>query len=699
VSESSQKDDKPASESAAQRAQKLVGFVISGRYRVVDVLAVGGMGVVYRGQHVHMRKRVAIKVLLPETKGLPNLVARFEREAVVGAHLTHPNIASATDFGKLDDGSYFLILEYARGITLSEIIKQGPMDPLRAARIARQLAAALDAAHRMGVIHRDMKPRNVMVDVERGDFVKLIDFGLAKAPADGLPDEHKDDDDYDDDEGLENRELTTVGVVFGTVAYMSPEAALGMVMVDHRSDLYALGIMFYEMLAGMHPYQATDPVELFRLQRMVMPPSISVRSPKAKVPPALEALVTKLIEKVPEDRFQSAEEFIEALDDLMPEAAVVPADRTSGANAGLTPGPSSTRNVRIRTGTTGPISVRGADKPPPSGPSSAPGGDPASARGGAGASGASAVSTTSTATTTSIQASTFGQPGGRAAVPVVAVRQRREGTGALGWTLRVLAVAVLLAAGGFFWWKNRVGAAGDPPKPAAPDAVKTAAPPEADPPASTNGATPQPPGAPQGAVAPAGAASSGAAAATGPALATRVQEAADAKQWDAGADALLDLAKVDPAAFKTREVKSAAASIATGAALAGGERADKVFQLLANDLGEDGLEILYAVAGDDGRDPVTEPAKRALDLLGEKEVLDRASPALQVAVEIRRAPCMKKAFIFKKAKIHADQRTLDVLEVLRSHTCNKKRGECCFTGNNLVEDTVRTIQARLKSSP
>src|SRR4029078_9670986 len=107
--------------------------VLSGGYGMVDVVAVGGMGVVYRGQHVHMRKRLAIKILLPETKGLPNLVARFEREAVVGAHVTHPHIASATDFGTLEDGSYFLVLEFARGITLSDLIKQGPMDPLRAA--------------------------------------------------------------------------------------------------------------------------------------------------------------------------------------------------------------------------------------------------------------------------------------------------------------------------------------------------------------------------------------------------------------------------------------------------------------------------------------------------------------------------------------------------------------------------------------
>ncbi len=156
----------------------------------------GAMGAVYKGEHLLMRKQVAIKVLHPEIEDFPELVARFEREAIAGAHINHPNVASASDFGKFDGDSYFLILEYIEGTTLSDIIKQGPLEPLRAARIAKQLAAALGAAHQRGIVHRDVKPRNIMIcepsildTVARGgddEIVKLIDFGLAKVPVEKL---------------------------------------------------------------------------------------------------------------------------------------------------------------------------------------------------------------------------------------------------------------------------------------------------------------------------------------------------------------------------------------------------------------------------------------------------------------------------------------------------------------------------------
>ncbi|WP_437589380.1 protein kinase domain-containing protein [Sorangium sp. So ce1000] len=310
-------------EAAKQRAASYLGRVISKRYRIDEVIAMGGMGAVYRGEHVHMHKRVAIKILHPDTERLPELVQRFEREAIAGAHIQHRNVATATDFGEAEDGSFFLVLEYVRGTTLYEIIRRGPVPVARAALIARQLAAALGATHAMGIVHRDVKPRNVMVIEPQGDLVKLIDFGLAKVSVDQLrksvasPESAR--------AGAESLpvRLTTAGVIFGTIAYLAPESALGMDFVDERADLYALGLIFYEMLAGKHPFPAKDPVELFNQHRSAPVLAIAERSPGVVVPPAIEAVVRLLLEKQPRARFGNAEEVIAALDDACAASGIV----------------------------------------------------------------------------------------------------------------------------------------------------------------------------------------------------------------------------------------------------------------------------------------------------------------------------------------------------------------------------------------
>jgi serine/threonine protein kinase len=331
---------KSRKEYARERAAEFVGRVLSDRYRIEEVLAVGGMGSVFRGSHVHMRKRVAIKLLFPETEGLTELVARFEREAVAGAHMNHPNVAAATDFGRLADGSYFLVLEYVHGITLHELIQQGPVAPVRAVRIARQVASALDAAHQMGVIHRDVKPRNIMIEDTEKDSVKLIDFGLAKVPVDQVAT-------AGEAMSLRKREITGTGVVLGTVAYMAPEAAFGMESVNERSDLYALGVILYEMLAGVHPFDGQDASEIFRQHREQPPPPIRVRSPGVDVAPRLEGVVMRMLQKEPSARFESARAVVAALDAAMPSAAldfaapamssVAPQSRLAGSVASAPP--------------------------------------------------------------------------------------------------------------------------------------------------------------------------------------------------------------------------------------------------------------------------------------------------------------------------------------------------------------------------
>ena len=283
--------------------EDLIGRTISGRYRVEELLAVGGMATVYRGAHIHMRKRVAIKVLRAETQGFSQLAARFEREAIVGAHVDHPHIAKATDFGFFEDGAAFLVMDYVEGVTLRDLMRHGPLEVPRAIHIARQAAESLAFCHGMGVVHRDFKPRNVMVDEARGDRVKLIDFGLARVAVDRVSTVGSLLD-----EAPTEPEITLRGVVFGTVAYMPPEIALGMEAVDERSDLYALGVVLYEMLSGAPPFDGDEPADVLFQKRGPVPPMT------VKVAPALEQLVMRLLAPHPADRPQTAHEVVVELE-------------------------------------------------------------------------------------------------------------------------------------------------------------------------------------------------------------------------------------------------------------------------------------------------------------------------------------------------------------------------------------------------
>jgi serine/threonine-protein kinase len=360
----------PAKNEAAQaRAAALVGRTISDRYRIVKLVAMGGMGAIYKGEHLLMRKQVAIKVLHPDIEDFPELVARFEREAIAGAHVNHPNVAAASDFGKFDGESYFLVLEYIEGVTLSDVLaSEGTLEALRAVTLTKQLAAALGAAHARGIVHRDVKPRNIMVcepsiletSARSGDdeVVKLIDFGLAKVPVEKLSAVARDP-------VADGRELTNAGVVMGTVSYMAPETALGMSAVGPRSDLYSLGIIFYEMLTGKHPFDETDPRKIFAAHCAVPPPPLATRNPSIKVPEDLERIVMRLLEKDPDKRYASADELIDALESFktrvlaagtlsLPRPALPkPRDRDSG------PG-SSAGAVYVPSRTSHTVSSRGS---------------------------------------------------------------------------------------------------------------------------------------------------------------------------------------------------------------------------------------------------------------------------------------------------------------------------------------------------
>jgi serine/threonine-protein kinase len=293
-----------------------IGTVVGDRYRIVSRIGVGGMGAVYRAEHTMMRRDLAIKVLLPELGGKEEFARRFEREAESASRLDHPNIITVTDFGHTPEGSLFLVMEFLAGESLTRAIKGGPMPPARALHIIRQILRALDHAHAAGVVHRDLKPDNIMLIERDGqrDFVKILDFGIAKVtePMSG------------------GQALTQAGVIFGTPEYLSPEQALGEA-VDARADIYAAGVMLYEMLAGRRPFESDDKVKIISMHLAHAPPRMRDTNPAVDLPIPLEQAVLQALEKSRDHRFATAAAFLQALDDA--EAAAM---ASSGIQLGAT---------------------------------------------------------------------------------------------------------------------------------------------------------------------------------------------------------------------------------------------------------------------------------------------------------------------------------------------------------------------------
>ncbi|MGK2948391.1 MAG: Stk1 family PASTA domain-containing Ser/Thr kinase [Acidimicrobiales bacterium] len=260
--------------------------VFNGRYELHRRLGRGGMAEVFLARDQLLDRPVAVKVLFPEFATDPSFVERFRREATAAANLNHPNIVGVYDWGEADN-TYFIVMEYVDGRTLSEILKaEGPLHPDRVADVGSDVAAALGFAHRNGVVHRDVKPGNVLVTAS--GQVKVADFGIARAMA----------ADADDD-------LTQVGTVMGTATYFSPEQARGE-SVDPRSDIYSLGCVLYELVVGRPPFSGDSPVAI--AYRHVQDPPVPPRHHNVELPVAIEAIILKCLAKNPVNRYPSAED-------------------------------------------------------------------------------------------------------------------------------------------------------------------------------------------------------------------------------------------------------------------------------------------------------------------------------------------------------------------------------------------------------
>ena len=287
-----------------------IGKLLDGKYRIDAFISGGGMGAVYRATHVMLGKTVAVKVIRNELVTSDDIVRRFQREARAASTLDHPNIVTVYDLGQADDGTLYIAMEFIEGRSLKETIRhEGPLSPDVVIDILRQVAAALAVAHEKQIVHRDLKSQNLMLTTgaEGHLVVKLVDFGIAKT--------------FD-----EPAQLTEVGFVLGTPHYMSPEQAAGQA-VDHRADIYSLGVILYEMLVGDVPFSEASTTSILVKVVTEAPQPPSRRRVDLTVPASLEAIAMKCLEKDPDKRFQSAGELAAALEPStrVRTRAVVPA--------------------------------------------------------------------------------------------------------------------------------------------------------------------------------------------------------------------------------------------------------------------------------------------------------------------------------------------------------------------------------------
>ena len=620
-----------------------IGTVLSGRYRIDALIGEGGMGKVYAAEHVAMHKRLALKVLHRELSVVPELVTRFEREAMAAANIDHPNIASATDFGKLEDDSVFIALELVEGRCLRDVIAAGPIPIRRALGIARQIASALAAAHALSIVHRDLKPENVML-VERNadpDFVKVLDFGVAKVP-------------IGEAGGGGPGVLTRIGTVFGTPEYIPPEQALGQPS-DGRADLYSLGIILYEMLTGVRPFTSTSKVNLVGMHLSEPPPTLEARAPGLGAPDALESLVARLLKKSAVDRPQRAEDVMKAIDDILAQPlkkAWRPSRR--GALGWLTARYADARShVRPALGRLGPLRERALVALVP-------------VRAGLRAAFERAVA--------AIERIRGNLP------PAFAKRFERVPSATFAKVLVGLAGLVLLLA-----VIGIVGSLRRPREVLTPIEISARA---------ISAPVPVPPGsAPSsGASGSASTALGGSAAPSSPAAALssadalleQAKSSSNAKDDAAAVEAVKAALAQNPGARNDGRAASALFKAAQNKSTL-----DSAFSLLEGPMGEKGAAVVHDLAVFAPKGSAAQ--RRAESWLGSPGFAAVASPPLKLAVAMRRArSCKEVKKLLPDVKAHGDKQSLPYLKFFREHLAAYP----CLRGDPLLDDTNRAVTAR-----